>query len=147
WAPRWACGYCGSRTGGTRRGRRPPASPTAGTHPGARLPCPGSPGFWRSCASRLDRDRLLALAAAGRRPRGVARAHVVVDDRLELLGDALALERHRLLAIHVDRGDRLLARPRQRDADVGELRFARAVHDATHHRDVHLLHARILRAP
>src|SRR5512132_244817 len=85
---------------------------------------------WR----RLDRDGLLALGAARRRPGGEARAHVVVDDRLELLGDALALERHRLLPVDVDRGHRLLARARQRYADVGELRFARAGHHAPHDR-------------
>src|SRR3954452_21145422 len=80
----------------------------------------------------LDRDAL------GRSGRGAAklpalavgRAHVVFDQRLELLGDALAFERHGLLAVDVDRRDRPLAGARQADADVGLLALAGAVHHA-----------------
>ena len=76
---------------------------------------------------------------AARRLAAVGRAHVVVDDRLEFLGDALALQRHRLLAIDIDRRHRRLAGAGQRNADVGELRLARTVDDAAHHGDVHRL--------
>ena len=73
--------------------------------------------------------------------------HVRLDDRLELFGDAIALERHGLLAIHVHGRHGLLPAAGQRDADVGELRFAGPVDHAAHHRDVHLLHTRVLRTP
>ncbi len=56
-------------------------------------------------------------------------------------------QRHRLHAVDVDRRDRVLPRARQADADVGVLAFARPVHHAAHHRDVHVLHAGVARAP
>src|SRR4051812_43465832 len=55
---------------------------------------------------------------------------VSLDDGLELLGDALALQRHGLRAVDVHRRDRHLTGARQADADVGVLRLARAVDDA-----------------
>src|ERR1043165_6279368 len=73
------------------------------------------------CTSdRLDRDPLAAVLLL----------HVAIDDRLEFLGDALAFQGHGLLAVDVHRRDRRLARSRQADADVGVLRFSRAVHHA-----------------
>src|SRR5205085_5711987 len=77
----------------------------------------------------------------------VRRAHVIRDDALELLGDALALERDGLLAVDVDGRDRYLAGAGKADADVGHLRFARAVHDAPHHGDRHDLDAGIAHTP
>ncbi len=86
--------------------------------------------------------------APGARPRA-RRSGAARSPRrcLELLGDALALQRHRLLAVDEHRRDRLLARARQPDADVGRLRLAGAVDDAAHHRHVHLLDAGVARAP
>src|SRR5678816_3397934 len=81
------------------------------------------------CTSdRLDRDLLAAVLVL----------HVAIDNRLELLRDALALQRHGLLAVDVDRRDRHLARSRQADADVGVLRLTRPVDHAAHHRDAHV---------
>src|SRR4051812_45025262 len=77
----------------------------------------------------LVRGRSAAQLAA----LAVGRADIFVDQRLELLGDALALQRHGLLAVDIDRRDRPLARSRQADADVRLLALARAVDDATHH--------------
>ena len=52
-----------------------------------------------------------------------------------------------LLAVHVDRGARLLAGARQADADVGRAALARAVDDAAHHRHLQVGDARALDAP
>ncbi len=73
--------------------------------------------------------------------------HVVFDDRLKLLGDAVSLERHRALAVDEHRRHRRLARPGQADADVGVLALARSVDHAAHHGDVHRLDAGILSTP
>src|SRR5688572_3042734 len=62
---------------------------------------------------------------------------VGLDDRLELFRDALALERHGLLAVDIHRRHRHFAGARQADADIGMLGFAGAVDYATHHRDAH----------
>src|SRR5688572_33166303 len=84
------------------------------------------------CTSdRLDGDLLAAVLLL----------HVALDDRLELLGDALALEGHGLLAVDVHGRDRQLAGARQADADVRVLRFAGAVDHATHYRHAHVLDA------
>ena len=56
-------------------------------------------------------------------------------------------QRHRLDPVDEHRRGRRLARPGQRNADVGVLAFARPVDDAAHHRDVEPLDARIERAP
>ena len=50
---------------------------------------------------------------------------VLLDQLLEFLGNMLALERHGLGAVLVDRRDRALAGAGQADADVGLLAFAR----------------------
>src|SRR6266446_4101994 len=77
----------------------------------------------------------------------IGRANVIGNDLLELLGDALALERDRLLTIDVDRRDRDLTGAGQANADVGHFRFARAVDHATHDRHRHALNPGIARAP
>src|SRR5258706_14699901 len=69
------------------------------------------------CTSNRFRRNLLAVLVGD----------VALDDRLEFLGDALALEGHRLAAVDVHRRDRHFAGARQADADVGVLRLARAV--------------------
>src|SRR5215212_2104494 len=87
------------------------------------------------CTSNgLDRDALLAVVLS----------YVSFDDRLEVLRDALALQRHGLAAVDVHRRHRHLAGSGQADADVGVLRFAGPVHHAAHDRDAQLLHAGIL---
>src|SRR6201988_1417938 len=73
--------------------------------------------------------------------------HVAIDDRLKLLGDALAFDRHGLPAVDVDRLDRHFPGARQADPDGGVLLFARPVDDAAHHGDAHLLDAGIRRLP
>ncbi len=55
----------------------------------------------------------------------VAALHVVLDDGLEFLGDALALEGDGLFAIDVHRRDRHFAGTGKGDADVGVLGFTR----------------------
>ncbi len=93
------------------------------------------------------RRGLLRREVRGARFAAVGRAHVIGDDLLEFLGDALALERDGLLAVDVHRRDGHFARARQADADVGHLRFARAVDHAAHDGDAHLLHAGVAGAP
>src|SRR4029077_15715635 len=83
---------------------------------------------------RLDRERFpVRLEVRPRRLATVGRAYVVEDDLLEFLGDSLALERHRLLAVDVHRCDGNLAGAWQTDADIGHLRLAGAVDDAAHY--------------
>ena len=104
-----------------------------------------------ACSDAAHEAALIGIAClrsgCALRAGRVVVADVVLDDRLELLGDAPALERHGLLAVDVDRRDRHLVGARQADADVGVLRFARAVDHAAHHRDLHLLDARIALLP
>src|SRR5690606_12725352 len=98
----------------------------------------------RARGARRRPRRALAPCPARRRrrPRGV-----VVEDLEEFRHDVIALERDLQLAVHVDRCLRFLEGARQRDADVRVLRLARAVHDAAHHRDLHLLDAGVRLAP
>src|SRR5919197_4447308 len=72
---------------------------------------------------------------------------VILDDRLELFRDALALERDGLAAIDVHRRDRYLVGARQADADVRVLRLAGPVDHTAHHRDAQVLHPGMRRAP
>src|SRR3954467_7961449 len=58
---------------------------------------------------------------------------VVLDDLVELAGDVLAAQGHRLLPVDEDGGGGRLAGAGQADADVGMLALARAVDDAAHH--------------
>src|SRR6185503_6095496 len=95
-----------------------------------------SAGFTFCTLERLDGDSLAVFSA-----------DVVFDDRLEFLGDAIALERDGLFAVDVDRGDGHLAGAGKADADVRVLRFAGAVHHAAHHRDPHGFHAGVRLAP
>src|SRR5438067_796265 len=57
----------------------------------------------------MDRDRFLGPWPRRRRLVSVPRADVVGDDLMKLFGDALAFQRHRLVSIDIDRGDRNLA--------------------------------------
>src|SRR5699024_3591075 len=73
--------------------------------------------------------------------------HILFHDLLELFGDPIAFQGDGLLAILVDRGDRALAGSGQADADVGVFAFARAVDDATHDGDRHVLDTNVLATP
>src|SRR5258708_1408553 len=77
----------------------------------------------------------------------VGRSYVFLDLLLELLGDAIALQRHGLHAVHIHRRYRTLARTGKRNTDIRVLAFAGPVDDAAHDRDVHLLDAGIALAP
>ena len=79
--------------------------------------------------------------------RAVGSLHVILDDGLEIFGDAVAFQRHRFCAIDIHRRDRDFAGAGQADADVGVLAFAGAVDHAAHHRHVHGFDAGILAAP
>src|SRR5208282_5004877 len=72
---------------------------------------------------------------------------VALNQGLEFAGDIVTLERDRLDAVNVNRRHRVFARTRQTDADVGVLALARSIDHAPHHRDVHVLYARIAHAP
>src|SRR4029077_8642334 len=96
-----------------------------------------SAGFTFCTSDGLDRDALLAVFVSD----------VRFDDRLELLGDALALEGHGLGAVDVHRRHRHLAAARQADTDVRMLGFAGTVDHAAHHGDAHLLNAWVRRLP
>src|SRR5690606_8316320 len=66
---------------------------------------------------------------------------------LEFFGDAVALQGDGAFAIDEHRSGRHFARARQADADIGVAAFARAVHHAAHHGDVHAFDARVAGAP
>src|ERR687888_931172 len=100
---------------------------------------------WSKPFSRAGRTFRMGRASGGL--GAVLFADVILDDRLELFRDALALERDGLAAIDVDRRHRHLVGPRQADTDVRMLRFAGAVHHAAHDSDTHLLDARMPLAP
>src|SRR5262245_15322015 len=72
---------------------------------------------------------------------------IVEHHLLELGGGAGAAQGRGLLAVDEHRRCRCLAGARQRDADIGVLRFAGAVDDAAHHRDGQRLHAWIAALP
>ena len=115
-------------SGAAPRQRRPAATP-AGPYP-------------TGTAARLTES-----GRATSRVSRVPSVDVVLEDLEELGDDAVAAQRPIEPAVHVDRRLRLLERARQRDADVGVLRLARAVHDAAHDRDLHLLDAGVALAP
>src|SRR5262249_12831698 len=99
-------------------------------------------------AHRLQGDRpAFRIEMRGARLATEGRAHVIGDDPLEFLRDVLALERHRLLSVDIDRCDGNFPGAGERDPDVGEFRFAGPVHHAAHHRDFHRLDAGIARTP
>src|SRR3954468_21009925 len=85
----------------------------------------------RRRANLFSRGRLRADA--------VTLVDVVDHQRLELGGDGRPAQRAKLLAVHEHRGGRRFAGAGQGDADVGVLRLAGAIDDATHHCDVELL--------
>ena len=68
----------------------------------------------------------------------VVALHVVVEDDFELVDDVVAFESGGELAVDVDRGLGFFEGAGQRDADVGVLGFAGAVHDAAHDGELHL---------
>src|SRR5262245_33390578 len=74
-------------------------------------------GFTFCTSDGFDRDALFPVVFP----------HVGFHDRLELLGDALAFQGDRLLAVDIDRRDRDFAGAGKADADVRVLRFARAI--------------------
>src|SRR5437763_7011228 len=77
----------------------------------------------------------------------VSGSHVVVHQALEIFGDRLALESHRLHAVHIHRRYRTLARTGKRNTDIGVLAFPGPVDDAAHDGDVHVLDSGIALAP
>src|SRR4030095_5075693 len=98
-------------------------------------------------ARRLHRVRICDQPTLSWELLRVLALHVLFDELLNLFRDMLALERHGLLAIDIHRGHRPLASTRQADANVGMLTLAWAGDDTTHHRDSHVLHARMTLAP
>src|SRR5258708_30005329 len=84
---------------------------------------------------------------SSRRNPGVSALDVALDQFLKLFGDAVALERHRLFAIFVNRGDGVFSRARKADAYVRMLAFAGAVDHASHDGEGHVFHAGSLFAP
>src|ERR1700693_612028 len=88
-----------------------------------------------------DRDRLFLIHMR------VVGIDVLVQNTDELGYDGIPAERGGELAIHVNRGDRLFESARQGDAEISVLRFAGAVDDAAHHRNLHLFHALVLLFP
>src|SRR5574337_1991029 len=93
---------------------------------------------------RLHRSSLMRAIGHG---LPEAALDVVLDDAMEVLGDALAAQRHRLPAVDEHRSRRRLAGAGQADADVGMLALAGAVDDAAHDRDSQRLDAGITLAP
>src|SRR5262249_60479081 len=82
-------------------------------------------------------------------PRALPEAagDVVNHHLLEIGRDGRAAQRDRLLAVDEYRRRRALAGPGERNADVGVLRFAWAIDDTTHDRDVERLDTGILLLP
>src|SRR4051812_46598842 len=109
---------------GVSIGRKPKRSKLRRTSSTSALNCSCSLGrnSWSKPFSSAGRTFFMAVASG--RFGAVFFADVVLDDRLELLGDALTLERHGLAAVDIDRCDRHLVRSRQADADVGVLGLA-----------------------
>src|SRR6185436_5565127 len=99
----------------------------------------------------LGRARILARYIRkflGRRGSRAPSALDVVDHHLlEVGGERRAAQRCSLFAVDKDRGGRLLAGARQRNADIGMLALPRPIDDATHHRNVERLDARIALLP
>src|SRR5579871_4528542 len=96
--------------------------------------------LWKSALKRLFRS-----SSAAARP--VASLDVIDHYVFEIGRDRRTAQRHRLLAVNEYRCGGLLAGAGQRDADIGMLGLARAVHDAAHYGDVEGFDARIARLP
>src|SRR5262250_2325802 len=114
-------------------GRPDRARPRTSRKRGATVPQAGT------CAE--TRQALLLLRD------GVALRDVIVEDLEELGHDAVALERELEGAVYEYGRLGLLEGAGQGDADVRVLALARTVDDASHHRDVQLLDACVLRFP
>src|SRR5438552_15483330 len=106
---------------GVSSGRKPKRSKLRRISSMSALNCSCSLGrnSWSKPFRRAGRTFFMAVGSGGL--GAVFFADVVLDDRLELLRDALTLERHGLAAVDVDRRHRHLVRARQADADVGVL--------------------------
>src|SRR3546814_14421101 len=75
------------------------------------------------------------------------RLHVLLDQFDKRFGDVLTTQGYRFFAIDKDRRGRRFASTRQRDADVGVTRFARAVDHTTHHRQSEIFGTRMATLP
>src|SRR3954471_5085398 len=81
------------------------------------LPAAGRIAKYRATSGRADRDHLLlGQQMRRRRMSAVSRANVVDDDVGELLRDAVAFQRDRLVAVDEYRRDGHFAASRQTDA-------------------------------
>src|SRR6185436_7105444 len=80
-------------------------------------------------------------------PARIAARDVPFHELPEFLGDALALQRHGLLAVLVHRRHRPLPGAGQANADVGVLALAGAVDDAAHDGDRHVLGPHVVAPP
>src|SRR4051812_37643365 len=74
-------------------------------------------------------------------------SYIALNQRLEFARDIVALERYRLDAVDVYRRYGIFPGPRQTDADIRMLAFARTVDDAAHHSYVHVSDAGVFLAP
>ncbi len=97
------------------------------------------PGF---SGNRLDRNFLLARLYLALYTGGVVPSHVIIDQRLEFFGDAIAFQRDGLFAVDVYGRHGPFARARQRYADGGQLGLSRSIDHAAHDSDVHVFDAR-----
>src|SRR5271170_837585 len=66
---------------------------------------------------------------------------VAIQNLFELWNYFVSSQSHGKTPINIDRGFRLFGSAGERNSNVGVLRFAGAVHDAAHHRDLQLLHS------
>src|SRR5258706_4809568 len=132
---------------GVSIGRKPKRSKLRRMSSMSALNCSCSLGrnSWAKPFSKAGRTFFMAVGSG--RLGAVFFADVILDDRLELLRDVLALERHGLAAVDVHRRHRYLVGSRETDADVGVLGFTRPVDHAAHDRDAHLFHPGVCGAP
>src|SRR5215472_4741645 len=116
--------------------------------------CTGRPDWARTRASRKRGATVRQAGTCAEMRRalllfrdGVALRDVVVEDLEELGHDSVTLERELESAVYEYGRLGLLEGAGQGDADVRVLALARTVDDASHHRDVQLLDACVLRLP
>src|SRR5581483_8437843 len=72
---------------------------------------------------------------------------VLLEEFLELLGNAITRQRDRLLAILINRSHGTLAGSREADPDVGVLALSRPIYDAPHDRHGHILDTIVFPTP
>src|SRR3984957_14466815 len=109
----------------------------------------------RGPSKEAAKTPITTIARAARQPhlrihrfqRRVRSIDVGVQNIDELGDDFIAAKRAFELAIDVDGRHRFLESARKRDPQIRFFRFAWTVYDAAHHRDLHLLDARVLRLP